>query len=67
MSNGTVDLLKDKDFVREKSVLPNSIYKEFDTRYIDYVTKVAHAGFDIIQVEFSSFCMSINYYSTTSF
>ena len=33
MSNGTVDLLKDKDFVREKSVLPNSIYKEFDTRY----------------------------------
>ena len=52
MSNGTVDLLKDKDFVREKSVLPNSIYKEFDTRYIDYVTKVAHAGFDIIQVEF---------------
>ncbi|MEB3375015.1 hypothetical protein SFC43_23330 [Bacteroides sp. CR5/BHMF/2] len=51
-SNGTVDLLKDKDFVREKSVLPNSVYKEFDTRYIDYVTKVAHTGFDIIQVEF---------------
>ena len=47
-SNSTVDLLKDKDFVREKSVLPNSVYKEFDTRYIDYVTKVAHTGFDII-------------------
>lgn len=42
----------DKDFMREKSVLSCSVFREFNEKFVDYVAKVANSGFDIIQIEF---------------
>lgn len=50
--NDGSDLLANKDFAREKSVLPDSLFKELDEQYVDFVVNIANSGFDIIQVEF---------------
>ena len=40
------------DLVRGKSTLFSSCFQPLDQGYVEYVSQVAHSGFDIIQVEF---------------
>ena len=41
-----------EDHTRNMSVLPNSLFSDFEYGYVDYVGKVSRQGFDMIQVEF---------------
>lgn len=50
--NETVDVLDDKDLARKKSVLPHSVFKNIDTKFVNYIAEIANLGFDIVQVEF---------------
>lgn len=51
-SDQVLSPLSNKDFVCEKSVLSESVFKGLDAKYVDYVVEVSKLGFDIIQVEF---------------
>ena len=43
---------EDVDLVRVKSTLFSSCFQPLERGYVEFVSRVAHSGFDIIQVEF---------------
>ncbi len=40
------------DVMRQKTVIPTSIFERLDSGYLNFVTRTARLGFDIVQVEF---------------
>ena len=40
------------DLMRQKTVIPTSIFERLDSGYLNFVARTARLGFDIVQVEF---------------